>query len=226
MNAVIPIHPNKNQAITLRQAAYGDTASTLADVYREDTNIAIWRRKLPSSLRRFAEGFLTFNSSFQTAMTVNPKNVFTNVEKSLGVINHSATELSENVAELVNMFCDLFEAKQVSLRFRVLDQAMCPRFHVDRVPCRLVTTYSGVATQWLPDHLVDRTKLGVGSKGQPDDQSGVYPNENAIYQLNSGDVGLLKGELWDGNENNGLVHRSPQVSTGERRLLLTLDFID
>jgi len=35
---------------------------------------------------------------------------------------------------------------------------------------------------------------------------------------------LLKGTLWDGNENMGLVHRSPVVPDNEKRLVLTLDF--
>ncbi|WP_428354217.1 DUF1826 domain-containing protein [Methyloprofundus sp.] len=37
---------------------------------------------------------------------------------------------------------------------------------------------------------------------------------------------LLKGERWEGNENAGLVHRSPAINEGERRLLLTLDFMN
>jgi len=44
--------------------------------------------------------------------------------------------------------------------------------------------------------------------------------------LNAGDVAFLKGEHWDGNENKGLVHRSPIVNENENRLLLTLDFSD
>jgi hypothetical protein len=101
---------------------------------------------------------------------------------------------------------------------------MCPRFHFDQVPCRLVTTYHGAATQWLPNYSVDRSKLGRGSNGQPDSASGLYSHEPDIKQLSSGDVALLKGERWSGNENSGLVHRSPVTSPDETRLLLTLDF--
>jgi hypothetical protein len=37
---------------------------------------------------------------------------------------------------------------------------------------------------------------------------------------------LLKGERWQGNEGRGLVHRSPPLVAGERRLLLTLDWLN
>ena len=54
----------------------------------------------------------------------------------------------------------LFELKSVGLRLTALGHAMCPRFHVDRVPCRLATTYFGSATEWLPHDRVNRSKLG------------------------------------------------------------------
>ena len=101
---------------------------------------------------------------------------------------------------------------------------MCPKFHVDHVPCRMVTTYTGVGTQWLPNAVVKRDKLGIGSAGKSDQDSGLYGNEADIRQMASADVALLKGEGWQGNQNAGLVHRSPAIPSGESRLLLTLDF--
>ncbi|RXT83002.1 hypothetical protein B1F69_27335, partial [Pseudomonas syringae] len=46
-----------------------------------------------------------------------------------------------------------------------------------------------------------------------------------IQQINSGEVALLKGERWHGNEGFGLIHRSPQLLRNERRLILTLDWL-
>ena len=123
------------------------------------------------------------------------------------------------------MFCVLFDHDRVGLRLRVLDSAMCPRFHTDKVPCRLLSTYYGVASEWLAHDLVDRSKLGKGNNGQPDAESGLFQSEEDINRLKIGDVAMLKGELWEGNENAGLVHRSPEVPTGDKRFLLTLDCI-
>ena len=103
---------------------------------------------------------------------------------------------------------------------------MCPRFHVDRVPCRLLTTYLGVATEWLPHHNADRSRLGIGNQGKPDEESGIMNSDKDIKYLNQGDVALLKGEAWEGNEGSGLIHRSPTLDSNSRRLLLTIDFID
>ena len=111
------------------------------------------------------------------------------------------------------------------MKLTALDQVMCPRFHVDNVPCRLVTSYCGQGTQWLPDNAVDRTKLGRGNNGLPDERSGVYRITEDIQELAAGDVALFKGARWEGNEHRGLVHRSSTPKAGQTRLLLTLDFV-
>ena len=206
----------------IRSVAQRNEPKVFTDIYLEETNIAIWQRELSKTLKNSVDAFLKSNSTFQAAMTTTPQSVFSSVSKSLG--DTSQFELSENIAELVDMFCCLFELKRVGLRLRALDRAMCPNFHIDKVPCRLVTTYQGVGTQWVPHETVNREKLSAGSKGKPDNQSGLYKNQHDIQHLSCGDVALLKGELWEGNEKAGLVHRSPAVPADHRRLLLTLDF--
>ncbi|MGB2217297.1 MAG: DUF1826 domain-containing protein [Porticoccaceae bacterium] len=214
---------NGNQ-VKVRRAALGNDPRVLTNLYLEETNIAIWQRQLSETLKKSVDTFIRSNPTFQLSMTVTPQSVLSSLSESLG--DSSQMELSENIAELASMFCCLFELKRAGLRLTVLDRAMCPKFHVDKVPCRLITTFQGTATEWLPHHAVNREKLGIGSHGQPDDLSGLYQKPDDIQKLGCGDVGLLKGELWAGNESAGLVHRSPALAVGERRLLLTLDFSD
>ena len=214
---------NVNNMELNRCASEGCNPEVLTDIYREETNIVIWQRELSDTLKNSVDSFLKSKPTFAATMTATPESVFESVSKSLNDTNQ--LELCENIAELVDMFCLLFELKQVGLRLAVLDGAMCPRFHVDKVPCRLLTTFQGIATEWLPNDSVNREKLGGGSSGELDEHSGLYENPHNIQRLSSGDVALLKGESWEGNENAGLVHRSPALTEGERRLLLTLDFV-
>ena len=60
----------------------------------------------------------------------------------------------------------------------------------------------------------------------PDDQSGLFNNLQDIQQLHQGEVALLKGESWEGNQGAGLIHRSPNLIDQTKRLILTLDFIN
>lgn len=200
-------------------------AEVLANIYQADCNIAIWQRALNSHLGRSLLQLASYAPRYKFEATVTPASVHADVLKSLEGFD-CAEALSADIATLVDMYCCLFALNSAGLRLTMLNKAMCPRFHVDRVPCRLVTTYCGAASEWLPHDCVDRSKLGHGNKGLADHESGIYRDSRDIRQLNNGDVALFKGELWEGNENAGLVHRSPQVAEGEVRLLLTLDFAD
>lgn len=203
----------------------GSQLDVLTDIYQEHTNIAIWQRSLAHALIEAANSILDTNPTLQASLVVTPQEANAAVVKALGPTPRAAT-LSEDIAQLVDMFCCLFDLKRAGLRLTALDRAMCPRFHVDRVPCRLVTTYQGVATEWLPHQAADRSKLGIGNQGKPDEQSGLFNSATDIQQLCRGDVALLKGESWEGNQGAGLIHRSPQLPGETRRLLLTLDFMD
>jgi len=215
---------NKTTEPTVKQRypAIGNDANVLADIYKDEINIAIWQRQLPLSLQQSVGNFIQDNPHFARSMTVSPSSAYDSLSLALGT--PALDDLAYNIKELVDMFCCLFELERVGLRLAVLDSAMCPRFHVDNVPCRLITTFQGVATQWLPHEIINRSKLGAGSEGKPDDVSGLFEDTSNIQHLDTGAVALMKGEAWEGNEGAGLVHRSPQVDADHRRLVLTLDF--
>lgn len=204
------------------RAVVGNDATILADIYKDDVNLAIWQRDFSETLRASVDNVLKRNPS--VAMTVTPQSTAQALSESLGLSDR--TGLIQEATDLVDMFCELFALKRVGLRLRVLTQAMCPKFHVDRVPCRLVTTFQGSGTQWLDHSAVDRSKLGRRIDGRSDHQAGLYSSEDDVRRLGCGDVALLKGELWEGNESRGVVHRSPDVSDGSKRLLFTLDFCE
>lgn len=206
-----------------RRASQANTADVLADIYQDDVNISIWQRNLRSELIEASVSVLNSKHAFRFASSVEPQNTFDTLYSALGKSTH-AQIISSDVSEIVNMFCCLFDLERVGLRLTTLEQAMCPKFHVDRVPCRLVTTYQGVATEWLSHQDVNRQKLGTGSNGKSDEESGLYSETDQVQHLNSGEVALLKGESWLGNEGAGLVHRSPSLTSPNKRLLLTLDF--
>ncbi|MEZ8482112.1 DUF1826 domain-containing protein [Vibrio splendidus] len=237
MNAVLtkPLATNSNQPlnissfVSIKDQAHhkpglsaSEQPTVLADIYQSDINIAVWQRQFDEDLTMAISEFIASNPSFSKSISLSPDKAYDKLE--FATDGTASKALLENMAELVDMFCCLFDLEEVGLRLAVLNKAMCPRFHFDQVPCRLVTTYHGVATQWLPNESVDRSKLGRGSNGQPDCVSGLYNDESDIQKMASGDVALLKGERWSGNENRGLVHRSPVTSPNETRLLLTLDF--
>ncbi len=204
-----------------RRTVIGDDVSCLPEIYQDDVNMTVWNRTLDPLLRASVTHLVMTDPGFQVSLMTTPRSVFKSLIK---VLPDSDTDvLAEDITCLVDMFSCLFNVEHVGLRLTVLRSAMCPRFHVDKVPCRLISTYVGPGTQWLEYPRVDRSKLGPSASLESDRERGTYTAEQDIRVLDSGAVGLLKGEAWDGNEGAGLVHRSPS-SEDASRLLLTLDF--
>ncbi|WP_281557830.1 DUF1826 domain-containing protein [Thalassomonas sp. RHCl1] len=208
-----------------RRASISEQPSVLADIYREDVNLAVWQYTCSETLIDSVKTLIAETPHLKTVISVTPQDACAQISEHLADLA-ATDELCQHISTLVDMFCTLFDLKRAGLRLTLLDRPMCPKFHVDKVPCRLVTTFCGTATEWLPHETLDRSKLGAGCNGLPDESSGLMRAQSDIQKLTAGDVALLKGEGWFGNENAGLVHRSPALPPNEQRLLLTLDFID
>ncbi|AIY66575.1 DUF1826 domain-containing protein [Pseudoalteromonas piratica] len=210
--------------LDIRRAAISDMPNVLADIYREDVNIAVWQESLNQQAIDDANTILANSEQLNLVIAATPNDIIKQLSEHSELASHTA--LCQHIHTLLDMFCTLFELKRAGLRLTILDKAMCPKFHVDKIPCRLVSTFSGTATEWLQHQDVDHSKLGAASVGLSDEESGVYQNEAQIQQLAAGDVALLKGSGWINNEHAGLVHRSPYQAKDQRRLVITLDFID
>ena len=199
----------------------GQTPEVMAQVLEDDVNLAIWQRQLPVHISDFSALLLSLEEPLADAFVLEMAD-----EKTQPNLKGLASRFNDlegyegfmaDVSWLVSAYACLLGAKRVGLRLRALDKAMCPRFHVDHVPVRLITTYAGVGSQWLREGVMERRDLG---------QSLAEPTEKSlIEQVNTGEVALLKGEKWQGNEGAGLIHRSPALAEGERRLILTLDWL-
>ncbi|TNE80441.1 MAG: DUF1826 domain-containing protein [Gammaproteobacteria bacterium] len=202
----------------------GTDPGVLSNIYDPDINLVRWRRTPGLAIRRYTMALEASPPVFQTLQAVIETR---NIGQWLGTRlpeHPGQSSLIDDIVEVAEMFALLFDLDKVGLRLALLHRAMCPRFHVDHVPCRLLTSYSGAATEWLPNPLANRLKLGKGSRGLSDSQSGIYRSNHHIHRLDTGDIALLKGESWLGNEGRGLVHRSPASTNGDKRLLLSIDF--
>lgn len=123
--------------------------------------------------------------------------------------------LLDQIAEASGMLGELVDCERVGVRLETLSAPMCPRFHADYVPCRMLITLSGVGTEWIPNSDVDWAVFA--------DLEAIAPPVKAnrqIQRMATGHWSLLKGGAWD-DCFRGVVHRSPH-DVGQR-LLLSLD---
>ena len=215
---------NKNEDLLIKNHV-SNNSSELSEIFNEDVNISIWKRHLDNQLINASNYIINENPDLQFSELVKYDDVDKILVNNLGQ-NENTLYLVKDISRVVKLFCDLFSINKVWLRLDAIESPMCPRFHVDNLKCRLVSTYKGPATQWLPHNLVNRDKLGHGNNGMPDEESGLFLKETDIKELNTGDVALLKGDGWKNNQGKGLVHRSPHKVGDYKRLYMTIDFID
>ncbi|WP_340148031.1 DUF1826 domain-containing protein [Vreelandella nanhaiensis] len=71
----------------------------------------------------------------------------------------------------------------------------------------------------MPEAAVNRDGLGAPHPDRPE----IVLNPDAVQTLKAGDIALIKGSGWEGSERSALVHCSPSLSLGQKRLLLTID---
>lgn len=203
-------------------------ADGLAHIAGEDTTLAVWCRSADAAVQRelpddtsvlstplrckLAVAALTEGAGAMLAESLRAQGL------AMDAYPHwlaDMTGLAERFARLVS---EGLGVTQVTLRLEALTEVACPRFHVDQTRLRLLCTYRGHGTEWLPPALVDRHALAAG---MPNDQ---IADPSQVRALEPFWIGLFKGERFPGNAGRGQVHRSPAVADGEPpRLLFCLD---
>ncbi|MDH0304137.1 MULTISPECIES: DUF1826 domain-containing protein [unclassified Pseudomonas] len=202
--------------VDIRQV-FGASPQVMTDILQDGVNLAVWQRRLPAQVEDFANLVLSLGQALTDERVIE---VDERQPPSLPGLLRETADLHgyegfvADVHWLVAAYTCLLGARRIGVRLRVLEGAMCPRMHVDHVPVRLLSTYAGAGSEWLEEGAIDRSRLQQ-----------EQPSVDNIRRLAAGDVALLKGEKWLGNEGTGLVHRSPSTPVGERRLLLSLDWL-
>ncbi|MDJ0806499.1 MAG: DUF1826 domain-containing protein [Gammaproteobacteria bacterium] len=181
----------------------------LVEIFDPGVQVCTWQREIDPAIETYLSQ-LHQTEELQVIETLSPA-----AQPVLDCLpaGPGRASLIDDLSLLCEVVCELLGCREVGLRLARLRRTMCPGWHIDRVGIRLVCTYQGPGTQWLDDQVVDRR-----------DPHLERMEEGAFLQATLGEVVLLKGALWQGNDRLGAVHRSPEVAGGASlRTLVTLD---
>lgn len=204
-----------------RPVSIAETPQGLTAIASSDVNLAVWRRMLPAALadsiaahrHRAITGEVWFDACDSSAAT---EGHYVSLLRDVAVADRPLW--AADIQPLVTTFARLAGAHVVRATLETVTGSGCRKFHVDHIGLRLLCTYDGAGTEWVPDEFVCRSMLAIG------DNDDIVADRDAIESLACGDVGLFKGEAWPGNAGKGIVHRSPpEPEGGHRRVLLCLD---
>ena len=115
-----------------------------------------------------------------------------------------------DMAKMSSIFCDIMGSIDIS--FSLGTSRGCSRYHIDNVPMRLLVTYYGQGTEWLP---IDNADYGAYSKGK--DNENILKDPKKRMYLKPWHVSIFKG----GSE--GILHRTPDSALKSPSLLMRLD---
>lgn len=195
-------------------AAIGRDPKVLSDIHLKTKNVAVFQRDY-DALKTVAAQLANRSIDCRASGTIEDiiATLTTYFDNELS--DHKV--LLEDVLALLDMFRAITEVSFFRLLLATVSTDMCRRFHTDINTLRMLCTYLGPGTLWLPDEVVDQKAYQKGW-----DNEGIVLDSSLIQQVNTGDVVVLKGALYP--DANPVLHRSPSIEEhGEVRLLLRID---
>jgi hypothetical protein len=120
-----------------------------------------------------------------------------------------AAALARDMTYLVSLFATTTRAEAIEVRVEAIAADAYRVFHTDATPGRLVTTYIGPGTVWVPPR-----HAAVALQDQD-----AY--RGPVFEMPRFAVGMFAG---DEAKRGALVHRAPRLAgTGDHRLFFCLD---
>ncbi len=211
---------------TPRRAAHVVVTSgaELSRICDSATNLVVWPRPTPPWIQQLAGRTLAplESRSCLTHPAAPLTSLVDPLRDALGI--EEARALTDDVRLLAATLFAATRASHVDACLSVSTDDGCRKFHVDRRHARLLCTYVGPGTEWVANAAVRRDALCSDTDDVARANDIVVRDWRKVRSVARGWVAVLKGELWPGNDGNGLVHRSPPISSlGLTRLVLALD---
>ncbi|TKC99468.1 DUF1826 domain-containing protein [Polyangium fumosum] len=199
----------------------GGAPDVLASIHEPSVNVAIWTRPVPPGLGPEMAAWADKKDAFE--------GIFDAAEIKAGRPfdpDDDTSPLRSDLGRLLRRFAELTRVRRIQVSFGAIRHDQCRKFHVDYVRLRMVTTYLGPGTEWLPDDGVRREELAPAPLAPAEANRRIVRDPDKVRRANAGDVVLLKGERYPGAER-AAVHRSPPIQElGVTRVVLVATTYD
>lgn len=130
--------------------------------------------------------------------------------------------LEEDINALLSAFRQVVPGRSARATLEVVTTDSCRKFHQDNVGLRMLCTYAGPGTLWIPQARLNAPLHHFRHIGDIPRFNEALAPEGSIEQATTGDVVLLKGKRWA--SQRAAVHRAPPIQRdGLRRLLFKID---
>ena len=185
----------------------------LEKIHQKSKNIAIYERDMKVLTKEIQK---VIDRQIECRANGSLEMIVTQLEQYFSDLQPQCDSLLHDIKSLLQVFKEITQSTKFRLALSTIGTNMCRKFHTDINNLRLLCTYYGPGTLWLPDEAVDHQKLRA-----KDDEDIVLAGWQ-IQQVKTGNVAILKGALYE--QSNPILHRSPAIEKkGDKRLLLRID---
>jgi hypothetical protein len=197
--------------------------AALRQLRRNDVDLVSWSRELPPDLGPALRDWARTSPPQLEDLIELPHHDLSNA--TIGLAGAARSWLMADVEKLLTRFSRFANVRRLRVSFGPIRGDQCRKFHVDYVRYRLVTTYVGPGTEWVPEAAVCRSSLCSSTDCPLTANRAIVPDASAVKHAGPGDVLVMKGALHP--ECRGAVHRSPPLEgTGAARIVLVATTVD
>jgi hypothetical protein len=206
-------------------SCFGKQSSVLKSILDPEINFVLWQRNLSSFIEPWAceirwDKAEELESELDLeAIDEFEEDLYQELKKWRTNEPDMTRWVASDICLNIKNFMTMTKAREVFVRIEPVANDKCRLFHVDKNLLRMLCTYVGEGTLWLPNNKAERKYLGCG------ENKDIVLDPLSVYQAPRLDVLILKGESWPYNLVGGAIHRSPPLLEGDKRLLLKVDFI-
>ena len=193
------------------------------DLVSPTVDLAIWHRAVPDGVAAALVEWVRAGAS--RFMRVGAPRTLALDDLAPTLEPEARTWLRADIEALLEHFDGIADGRTVRLEVGPVRDSQCRKFHVDHMPLRLITTYVGPGTHWVPDPYVRRQAFARRYGRIADANRAIVPDRAAIRHARAGDVLVMKGVCHP--DSNGVVHRSPPLRRkGQIRVVAVLSAVD
>lgn len=192
----------------------------LVNFSEDNSCLSIVQRKKPKEADEFFNSILL--NSFNVNAVIYKKSIMKDINNILSkVISKEVKKLSFFnywIKDMVKISKTFFKILgKDSIYFSLETSRGCKRYHIDNVPIRILVTYFGKGTEWLPSNACNYDAYYAGKSNQQ-----ILRDNKIIKYLNPWEVAIFKGQKFNIG-NKGILHRTPDAALNKKSLLMRLD---
>lgn len=184
-----------------------DDLTQVINLQKPGVAATIWQRNLPEGFQLWIDS-IPVNRLPSARVLTKTEDIRDSIKAVFNYVHvpfsMNRFTLIDDVELLAKQFADLMSADVLRIRFDVVKDDACRKFHIDAVTARLVCTYRGPGTQY-----------GISIDGA---------EPKRVFSVSTGSPFIMRGTKWPEQNPSGLLHRSPPIEgTDTTRLVLVID---